>query len=160
MDCSPPGFSALGISCPGKNTGVDYHQHTKTLIGTFIMGPITGKEIRKFSSVQSCPTLCNPMNCSMPGLQDVMGTAGIQLTQAASFPSYNCLPTDSRQAMLGAPRSPFLLICILSASPITFSVSPFSSRKTRLLANHFSDHRTLSPGNFGLLSITKVFKEL
>ena len=23
----------------------------------------------QFSSVQSCPTLCNPMNCSMPGLR-------------------------------------------------------------------------------------------
>mgnify|MGYP006996447529 CR=1 FL=1 len=72
-----------------------------------------------------------------------MGTASTQLTQASSFPSYDCLPRDSRQAMLGAPRSPFVLICILSASPITFGVSPFSSRKTRLLANHFSDHRTL-----------------
>ena len=69
------------------------------------------------------------------------------------------LTRDSRQAMLVAPWSQFLLICILSASPFTFGSYPFSSRKTRLLANHFSDHRALSPGNFGLLSITKVFKE-
>ena len=52
MDYSPPGFSARGISCPGKNTGVGHHRHTKTLIGTFIMGPITGKEIRKLQSTK------------------------------------------------------------------------------------------------------------
>ena len=27
-----------------------------------------GHTLMTFSSVQSCPTLCNPMNCSMPGL--------------------------------------------------------------------------------------------
>ena len=74
MDCNPPGFSVHGNS-QGKNTGVGSHS---LLQGIFLtqelnLGLPHCRQIlyhlsHQFSSVaQSCPTLCNPINCSTPG---------------------------------------------------------------------------------------------
>ena len=85
MDCSPPGSSVHGDS-PGRNAGVVCHA---LLQGTFPTqgsnpcllhcrwvlylshggGPYQRISSVQFSSVaQSCPTLCNPTDCSTPGL--------------------------------------------------------------------------------------------
>ena len=52
VDCSPPGSSVHGDS-PGKKTGVRWKVDLKNLLS---------------SVAQLCPTLCDPMNCSTPGL--------------------------------------------------------------------------------------------
>ena len=86
MDCSPPGSSVHGDS-PGKKTGVGCHallqgifptqglnQHLLWVlhwqVGSLsLMSPGKLLLIVQFSSVaQSCPTLCDPMNHSTPGL--------------------------------------------------------------------------------------------
>ena len=55
VDCSPSGSSVLGDS-PGKNTGVGCH---------FLLQCM---KVKSESEVpQSCPTLRDPMNCSLPG---------------------------------------------------------------------------------------------
>ena len=75
MDCNPPGSSVHGNS-QGKNTGVASHS---LLQGIFLtqelnLGLPHCRQIlyhlsHQFSSVtQSCPTLCDPINCSTPGL--------------------------------------------------------------------------------------------
>ena len=82
MDCSPRGFSVHGIipartlkwvampSCrwssqPRDQTHVSYI----SCIGRLGFLPLAppGKPIS--SVAQSCPTLCNPMDCSMPGFR-------------------------------------------------------------------------------------------
>ena len=92
MDCSPPGSSVHGIfqarilewTAISSSRGSSWHRD-----GTFISCAgrqilylcVTGEAPNiincikqyissvQFSSVaQSCPTLCNPMNCSTPGL--------------------------------------------------------------------------------------------
>ena len=82
MDCSPPGPSIHGNS-PDKNPGVGCHAllqgifptHDWTQVfctagGFFTVWAATRKApiyILKWSEVtQSCPTLCDPMNCSLP----------------------------------------------------------------------------------------------
>ena len=86
MDCSPPGSSVHGDS-PGKKTGVGCHALLQGIFPTQglnlhllcvlhwqvgllpLMSPGKLLLIVRFSSVaQSCPTLCNLVNCSMPGL--------------------------------------------------------------------------------------------
>ena len=55
---------------PGKNTGVGCHFIFKGIFMTQGLNPhILHSSSVQFSSVaQSCPTLCNPMNHSTPGL--------------------------------------------------------------------------------------------
>ena len=49
-----------------------------------------GKTTRPFSSVaQSCPTLCDPINLSMPGLQSVMPSSYLILLSSPSPPALN-----------------------------------------------------------------------
>ena len=89
MDCSPPGTSVLWAS-PGKNTGVGCHALLQGTCPTQGSNPcllcllhwqvsslplappekpIKTSQFSQFSSVtQSCPTLCDPMNRSTPGL--------------------------------------------------------------------------------------------
>ena len=80
MDCSPPGSSVCGDS-PGKNSGVGCHALLQGIFPTqkmnlhllhllhWLVGSLPPGHLVQFSSVaQSCPTLCDPMNCSMPGL--------------------------------------------------------------------------------------------
>ena len=91
MNCSPPASSVHGDS-PGKNTGVGCHLLLQGIIPTQRQNPgllhcrqilywqshqespaaewtHIKHTVDQFSSVtQSCPTVCNPMNCSMPGL--------------------------------------------------------------------------------------------
>ena len=55
MDCSPPGSSVHGDS-PGKNTGMGCH---------FLLQCMKVKSESEVA--QSCPTLCDPMDCSLPG---------------------------------------------------------------------------------------------
>ena len=76
MDCSPP-----GSSCPGKNTWVVGHSLLQGIFptqgsnpGSFIAGRFftiwasryTQEVHCCYSVSQSCLTLCNPMDCSMP----------------------------------------------------------------------------------------------
>ena len=88
MDCSPPGSFVHGNS-PGKNTGVGCHALLQGIFPTQGINPglphcrqilyhlshqgspiiVAGKiQSLHFSLVaQSCLTLCEPMNCSLPG---------------------------------------------------------------------------------------------
>ena len=52
------------IACPSSML---YNITTLLNHGTFVKAKKINN-LRTFSSVQSCPTLCDPMNCSMPGL--------------------------------------------------------------------------------------------
>ena len=72
MDCSPLGSSVRGIlqvrilervAMPSsRGTFLTQRSNPHLLLGRQILH-------HQFSSVaQSCPTLCDPMNCSMPGL--------------------------------------------------------------------------------------------
>ena len=83
VDCSLPGFSVHGIF-PGKNTRVVCHSLLQgiSLIKGSNLGLLLGRWILyhwatwealymnmkvKVLVAQSCPTLCNPMDCSPPG---------------------------------------------------------------------------------------------
>ena len=93
MDCSPPGSSVPGISQARilEWVAIFFSRRSSALAGRFFTTKPPGKPLsvhwskiksqrqsfgcsRKFSSVQfssvaqSCPTLCNPMNHSTPGL--------------------------------------------------------------------------------------------
>ena len=70
MDWSPPDSSVYGNSS-GLNTGGGCHAllqgifPTQGLISSLLTSPALAAQ---FSSVaQLCPTLCDPMDCSMPG---------------------------------------------------------------------------------------------
>ena len=81
-DCSLPGSSCLWNS-PGKNTGVGSHSlfqgnlpdpgikprspalQTDSLLSEPLGKIHAAKSDAK--SLQSCPTLCDPMDCSLPG---------------------------------------------------------------------------------------------
>ena len=79
MDCSPPGSSVHGDS-PDKNTGVDCHVLLQGIFPTqesnwgflhyrWILYQLSYQGSPKLLcalSLQSCPTLCDPMDCSSP----------------------------------------------------------------------------------------------
>ena len=81
MDCSPPVF-LCPWDFPGKNTGVGWHALLQGVFPTQGLNPLLlhwqvgtlplappGKPQLQFSLVtQSCPTLCDPMTLSTPGL--------------------------------------------------------------------------------------------
>ena len=52
---------------PGKNTGVGYHFLLHLIYGALKLS-MTNCSDQIRSIAQSCPTLCDPINCSMPGL--------------------------------------------------------------------------------------------
>ena len=76
MDCSPSGSSVHGDS-PGKNTGVGCHALLQGIFPT--QGSVPGllhcrwilyhlsHQVLGAKSIQSCPTLCDPMDYSPPG---------------------------------------------------------------------------------------------
>ena len=85
--CNPMDWSLLGSSVhgdsPGKNTGVGFHALLQGIFPTqgsnvglpnyrhllYQLSHQKNPNISSVSSViQSCPTLCDPMNCSTPGL--------------------------------------------------------------------------------------------
>ena len=70
IDCSPPGFSVHEDS-PGKNTGVGCHALLQGIFPTqeLNQGPLPYQlSYQKESEVaQLCPTLCDPMDCSLQG---------------------------------------------------------------------------------------------
>ena len=85
--CDPMDWSLLGSSVhgdsPGKNTGVGFHALLQGIFPTqgsnvglpnyrhllYQLSHQKNPNISSVSSViQSCPTLCDPMNCSTPGL--------------------------------------------------------------------------------------------
>ena len=60
---TPPGSSVRGDS-PGKKTGVGCHA---LLQGIFLTQGSNLYHFQFSSVAQSCPTFCDPMDCSMPG---------------------------------------------------------------------------------------------
>ena len=81
VDCSPPGSSVHGDS-PGNNTGVDCYALLQGIFPTQgsnlhllhllhwqvgSLPPAPPASVQFSSFAQSCPTLCDPMNRSMPG---------------------------------------------------------------------------------------------
>ena len=89
MDCSPPS-SSVHADSPGKNTGVGCHALLQGIFltqglnpgllycrqivyhlshqGSFLLYGYHKASVQFSSVAQSCPTLCNPMNRSTPGL--------------------------------------------------------------------------------------------
>ena len=77
MDCSLPSSSVHGDS-PVKNTGVGCHALFQEIFPTQGSNPglphfkqilyhLSNHAAAAAKSLQSCPTLCNPMDCSLPG---------------------------------------------------------------------------------------------
>ena len=79
MDCRPPGFSVHGIlqarilervAIPSSRGSSPPRDQTHVFMSSALAGGFFTNSIMslQFSSVtQSCPTLCDPMNCSTPG---------------------------------------------------------------------------------------------
>ena len=77
MDYSPPG-EHIGVDCIcffGNLPGPGIELMSPALAGRFFITEPPGKQcillqsVNQFSSViQSCPTLCDPVDCSTPGL--------------------------------------------------------------------------------------------
>ena len=86
-DCSPPDSLLCPWDFPGKNTSVGCHfllqgnlsgqgieSESPALAGRFFTTELPGNPVnsvqfsRSVVSAQLCPTLCNPMNRSTPGL--------------------------------------------------------------------------------------------
>ena len=65
MDCSPQVFSVHGIS-PGKNTGVGCHFLLQGIFPTQWSKLHLLYPLHWWSVTHSCPTICDPMNCSPP----------------------------------------------------------------------------------------------
>ena len=78
-DSSPPG-SPCPWDSPGKNTGVSCH---------FLLQCMKVKNESEIA--QSCPTLCNPMDCSLPG-SSVYGISRQEYWSGLSFPYPGDLP--------------------------------------------------------------------
>ena len=81
-------------------------------------------DMNQFSSVaQSCPTLCDPMDCSLPG-SSVHGILQARILEWVAFP----FSRESSQPGI-EPRSPALRADSLPAEPqINFCLSRLSSR--------------------------------
>ena len=105
----------------------------------------------QFSSVaQSCPTLCDPMNCSMPGL-----------------PVHHQLPefTQTHVQRVGMPSSHLILCCpLLLLPPIPPSIRVFSNESTLHIRwpKYWSFSFNISPSNEhpGLISIRMDWLDL
>ena len=88
VDCNLPGSFCLR-NFPGKNTGVDccslfqgifwtqgwklhllrfLHRHVDSLPLHHLGSPLVTQSVQFSSVAQSCPTVCDPMNRSTPGL--------------------------------------------------------------------------------------------
>ena len=85
MGCSPPGSSAHGIlqtripewvAMPPSRGSSQPRDHTWVPCGSciasrFFTAETSGKPLHKYESesevAQSCPTLCDPVDCSLPG---------------------------------------------------------------------------------------------
>ena len=80
------------------------------------MVPFTKVLILEFSSVaQSCPTLCDPMNCSTPGLPIKNSWSSLRLTSIKSV----------------MPSSHLILCChLLLLPPVPPSITVFSNEST------------------------------
>ena len=80
------------------------------------MVPFTKVLILEFSSVaQSCPTLCDPMNCSTPGLPITNSWSSLRLTSIKSV----------------MPSSHLILCChLLLLPPVPPSITVFSNEST------------------------------
>ena len=76
------GARTWGLACPGKEsgfnsrgTGMQLRDLNKGLMSALcfkiislsVIGPVN-ESVQFISVTQSCPTLCDPMNCSTPGL--------------------------------------------------------------------------------------------
>ena len=151
MDCNPPGSSVRGDS-PGQNTGVGYHAllqeicptqgtHPGVLHCRRILyqlrhqGTLSWKSSVQFSSVtQSCLTLCNPMNRSMPGLP--VHHQLLEFTQ-----THVCWVSDAIQPNISSSVIPF------SSCPQSFPAS-----------GSFQMSHFFSPGgqNIGVSASTSV----
>ena len=109
LSLQPPGLEPTRLLCPwdfpGKNTGV----------GLPCPSPFSGRV--QFSSVaQSCPTLCDPMNRSTPGLLSITNSrSSLRLTSIESV-------MPSSQLILCHP--------LLLLPPIPPSIRVFSSEST------------------------------
>ena len=103
INCSPPGPSVLGDS-PGKNTGVGCHAILQGIFSTqgsnpglphcrwipyrlsHQGSPIFRAAAAAAKSLQSCPTLCDPIDCSPPG-SPVPGILQARILQWVAMPS-------------------------------------------------------------------------
>ena len=76
VDCSPPGSSVCGIlqarilewvAMPSSSTGSS-QPRDQTQVSCLLLPALAGGFLSSTSEVaQSCPTLCDPMDCSTPG---------------------------------------------------------------------------------------------
>ena len=119
----------------------------------------------QFSSVaQSCLTLCNPMDCSTPGLP--VHHQLLEFTQThvhwvgdAIQPSYPSLPSLRTSLRRGLPCHPLLFL-----PPIPPSIRFFSNKSTLHMRwpNYWSSSFSISPSNEhpGLISFRMDWLDL
>ena len=130
LDSSPPGSSVHGDS-PGKNTGVGCHallqgilltqgSHLHFLcllhwqVGSLPLAPpcmYVRTYVCESEVAQSCPTLCNPMDCSLPGFS-VHGIFQAGILEWVAIPSLGDLPDPEIE-----PGSPTLQADTLLSQP-------------------------------------------
>ena len=103
--CDPHGLQPAWILCPldfpSKTTGVGCHFLLHEIFPTWVQNPCPSpaftnrfftteppeKPLKQFqfsSVAQSCPTLCDPMNCSTPGLLSITNSSSLKLTSIES----------------------------------------------------------------------------
>ena len=91
-------------------------------------------------SFQSCPTLCDPMDCSLPG-SSVHGIFRQEYWSGMPFPSPGHLPNPGME-----PRSPTLQVDSLPAEP---PGKPKSERESHsIMSDSLRHHGLYSPWNF------------
>ena len=103
----------------------------------------------QFSSVtQSCPTLCNPMDCSTPGLPITNSRSSLRLTSIESV----------------MPSSHLILCCPVLLLQIPPSIRVFSNESTLRMRwpKHWSFTFSISPSSEhpGLISFRKDWLDL
>ena len=130
MDCSPPGSSVHGIlqarilkwvalsssrgssqprdwtcvSCIGRR--ILYHWATKEALLIYVLAHLKWSEV-----AQSCPTLCNPMDCSPPG-SSIHGILQARILEWVAISFSRDLPNPGIE-----PRSPTLQADALTSEP-------------------------------------------
>ena len=123
MDCSPPGSSAHGIlqaripewvAMPPSRGSSQPRDHTWVPCGSciasrFFTAETAGKPLHKYESesevAQSCLTLCDPVDCSLPGFS-VHGILQARILEwfTISFPRGSSRPRDRTQVSIIVDR--------------------------------------------------------
>ena len=125
--------------------------------------PDMGKKVKESEVTQSCPTLCHPMNCSLPGSSVhgifqaiVLEWIAISFSGGSSRPrdqTWVSLIVDRRFTFWATSKSPFWMLLYKSHG------TPVITPHLKLMADIATHHDTLLwGGSLGILFKTKLPK--